>query len=533
MKKIIFFVLLLSLSFLLLSCNDLFCSHENMRSEKSKATCREHGIDLSYCVDCGYYDIKLSDTLDHSFSEEDHKCIYCSICDVEYCDHEYELSDYLNAVFVTPTKGRMSSGGDGSNLTLVVPNLSVQLKIGDYCDEGPVAVYSCHLCGDSYTESQEPQDHDMVLTGNKIEAYCLEDGWVEYSCTKCAFTEKKVIEAPDHIYNASHKCACGFLDPQYCTSHKYEFSRNTYEDCTLGGFSVFACRVCGDEVFDVLPPTKHEKIMVQLSTGRKSCTVCNKEIDTLAECGHDGATIEVLEPSTCVKAGRYRYRCEECNSIGESGLAPIGHDFSDDIHSCTECGIMDKNYCLHEDVQKSDLYFSFDIGLSLYECSKCDYSYYEQSPAKRHQYVLTFSDFKMCEKWGASFRCTECNIQTSIDDLRCHDYDESTHKCNLCGIIHPGYCDHKISEKHMSADCSSGIIKNSYCSICDTNVISEVTPPIEHTPERQEYESKKASCTERGRDVYCCGICGTQICTVETAPAGHKYDSDGNCTECD
>ncbi len=169
------------------------------------------------------------------------------------------------------------------------------------CGTDGMTVYTCSLCGDSYSET-------IPATGNHnyesaiTEPTCAVDGSTVYTCSVCSDSYSETIPATGN--------------------HNYE-SVITEPTCALDGVTVYTCSVCSDSYSEVIPATGE----------------------------HTYEEWYVTDESTCFEVGREQRDCSVCDAFEEREV-PVkeytnnyvdvsdSHWFADEVAYCVKKGYM-------------------------------------------------------------------------------------------------------------------------------------------------------------------------------------------------
>lgn len=124
--------------------------------------------------------------------------------------------------------------------------------------------------------------------------------------------------------------------------------------------------------------------------------------------------------------------------------------------------------------------------------------------------------------WSATDATAYVDGKTTVDPI-------GTMIDNGVGHIQTAVCEHKnvVLDVVKEATCSETGLKSGVCPECGLEV-TEVIPMIEHTP--GEAETKAPTCTEAGRIITKCTVCGTVISDVEDTTAGALGHDEENTT---
>lgn len=182
MKKILYFLFLFVIGFILIGCNDP--GEKNEHTEHTfgpwqvtmEKSCNQEGEERRYC-ECGYEEIRhtgfgehnyrLEYTMEPTCSEQGRKVYRCEYCGDGYDEmygepsHRYELTN----------------------------------NIAPSCGQNGYKTYSCPYCGDCYEETIPAPECEYTI-GGRTEPTCTTDGYIEYVCnTNPSHTYQETIPA--------------------------------------------------------------------------------------------------------------------------------------------------------------------------------------------------------------------------------------------------------------------------------------------------------------------------------------------------
>lgn len=220
------------------------------------------------------------------------------------------------------------------------------------CTSGGYTTYTCSRCGDSYTGNQTaPAGHSF--SASVTDPTCTSAGYTIYTCTKCGYNYTGNETQPlGHSYTATteestcteegyttYKCTrCGvsYTDsPTQATGHSYVASI-VEATCTERGYTVYTCTKCGDSYRDnETAALGHNYVQETVSA---TCTEHGGIKYTCTRCGvsYNGSQSEPLGhvyvtetvAATCEEGGYTKHTCSRCGSIyTDSVIQPLGHNF--------------------------------------------------------------------------------------------------------------------------------------------------------------------------------------------------------------
>ncbi|MBQ5890435.1 MAG: hypothetical protein IIW73_05745, partial [Clostridia bacterium] len=150
-------------------------------------------------------------------------------------------------------------------------------------------------------------DHVYTLVSS-TDATCTTVGKMVYTCDLCGESYTDTIPTKEHTY-VDEKCTvCGAV------AHYHEYtSSTTAATCTTAGKTVYTC-ACGNSYFETIPAKGHTEVT---ETFDATCTVDGA---TVVKCSVCGITVS----STVIKTSGHNYvdgECDVCGKIEESDYA--------------------------------------------------------------------------------------------------------------------------------------------------------------------------------------------------------------------
>ena len=463
-KRIRGLFLLLALSLCLCACGqkaaepgadgkektaDMICSHEELKSVFTAATCTEAGKLDYICTRCGRsVRADLFPSTGHSFRYESNGTHHWQVCSV--CGEKTDAAEhnFLNGVCVNCGFGCQHEWKDtvtGSNCALRGYTRHACVKCGysyldsytnpkghsfeakataPTCTEVGKTVYTCKSCGESYTETVAALGHKRILDSAKS-PNCTESGLTEGShCERCG----AVLRAQQTIAPTGHKykyeCSesghwqvctvCGEKTAQsghslqngvctvcgYGCQHSYQ-DTVTAPSCTAQGYTTHVCSKCGVSYADSLTaPTGHA--YGEAVTKEAGCTEEGTKTFTCAHCGssyteaipplgHKPVTDPAVAPG-CTESGLTEgSHCERCGEVLQAPqtVAPTGHAYGEAVTK--EAG------CTEE-------------GTKTFTCAHCGDSYTEPIPPLGHKSVTDPAVAPSCGESGLTEgkHCERC-----------------------------------------------------------------------------------------------------------------------------
>jgi hypothetical protein len=256
-------LLWLALAFCLLLCG--CCSHRFEQLEYREATCREEGIEIKRCTKCN------------------------------------ELH------------------------TVHIPQLAHLYKRTELAPG--IALFTCALCGDSYTEELDavPTETEATKVPETTEGQKAETPWTATQPTGAWASEN--------------------------TAHSYKLRETKEATCAAEGYNLWYCDHCGDAITQTLGVLNHsytEKQYVApdcIHGGRRilTCTGCGHSKEEAVESlGHDYGLAKITKAATCTAAGVQSQTCTRCGDSCKKEIAPLGHEkraaTCENAAKCGRCG---------------------------------------------------------------------------------------------------------------------------------------------------------------------------------------------------
>lgn len=476
--------------------------YHNFHSEViEESTCTKHGKGADVCGECGFtqeYPLPLKEhqggewviVFEATETKEGLRTLYCSECGTEIASEKLTVLPHEHSYVV------VSEENPG-------------------CTEPGSKVYSCSVCGYSYTESIEPKGHgygkEMVQA-----ATCERDGYTYQVCQVCG-----------------QETQTGRIDK---LSHNYgEWITTREANCTEGGMQIRTCVNCKAEETRIIPATGHKsdsyKVVLSPSctmAGKEEavCSVCGEKIEReIPAPGHDFVEGDVTD-STCTDEGVVNYTCSRCSATEQRVIRAKGHSASawitDVAASCENAGSRHK------------------------ECTVCNATMEtEIIPALGHKYASAVTA-PTCTAQGYTTKvcntCGKTEITDYVDALGHKDGQWETvtpatcmaegkrHKvCTVCGVER----DTQVIEKTPHSFTAYGITREATEDVegektahCDTEGCDAIdTVSIPRLPHIHSYdtviEEADATCETDGYTKKQCRC--KEVLTTTIPKLGHDY----------
>lgn len=157
------------------------------------------------------------------------------------------------------------------------------------CTEDGYKVFTCKVCGDSYTEKTvDKLGHDFKTVIDHKDSTCTVKGYDIYKCTRCDETEKVELDLVDHDYDMS-----------------VEVNR-VESTCATNGYVEYKCKNCDDLYRETLElnPDNHDYVLTgsDLTYKYYACSYCGK---TYQEYNDQEYTVDLGNGKTQTVVGHY------------------------------------------------------------------------------------------------------------------------------------------------------------------------------------------------------------------------------------
>ena len=452
------------------------------------------------------------------------------------------------------------------------------------CTEPGKEVLHCHECEKDLEEKEIPAlGHDLQPTGEFVDPTCTEGAGEVYACSRCDYTETKVIEGDAAIPALGHDMKETVVSAT-CKEGGY-----TLHECTRSGcdYSFKDNETKADEnAHNVVLVNQLRPADCKTGTngiGRYECSICGKNFGyKTIPADHTKAVAERVEP-TCKDAGKVTYKCSVCGidlPDEEEVLPATGkHTFVDgefidatctenakEGQKCSVCGAAGETKEIpgtalgHDEVtdeEKSKAATCTEDGLEVIKCKRCGEVLENiEIPATGHKYKSTGYKAATCQSAGGEgFECTVCH-KTYVEPFTGDAAEPATGhteeeipavaptctttgltagvKCSVCGEILvaqekvPVDADAHVpvvAKELKPAICGkqNGIVRME-CQLCHANLGYEVVDASEH--KAVEVSRVEATCGKDGVINYKCERCGETL-EPEVIPATgeHTFDN--------
>lgn len=349
------------------------------------------------------------------------------------------------------------------------------------CTEEGTCLYTCTICGYSYTESIPTVEHKWGAWKTVKESTETEMGMQIRTCTVCGMEENSFLPVLEH-------------------THKYEVVV-TEPTCTEDGYTTYKCS-CGDiYTGDVIPALGHKwgewqviKEPTEKETGERLhvCSTCKaEETEEIPNLSHIHDYKAVVTAPTCTEDGYTTYECSCGDSYTGDIVPALGHKWGEwqVIKEATES----------------------ETGEKKHICNVCGAEETENIPVLEHvhKYSATVTEPTCTEQGYTTYTC------------QCGDYYRDDFVDTVA---------HVPSEWVITREPTCGVegVKETHCINCNC------TMEIEMIDKLQEHDYKVKSVKEPtncgyGYTIYECSVCGAtkQDDYIPYTGGGvHKWDFD-------
>ncbi len=453
-----------------------------------EATCKQGGLVLTLCNDCGDYYQETTALGEHKYNTE-HIDPTCRL--VGYDEHTCEICGHSYITNMT---------------SLIDHTYDIVTKEPDCVNKG-YSTYTCTMCGSNYVDDYvDALGHDWDEGHTVTSSSCTGEGVIEYRCQFDGCNEKMIqaTDATGHTPGDDATCT----EPQKCTvcdtvlvlptGHDYE-TVETEPTCTSSGFLTHTCSVCTDSyVSDYVDPVPHDYEETVIPA---TCTAMGYSVFKCADCDDeykanyvdmlDHDYVEEITAATCTSLGYSTFNCANCDaSYVGNYVDKLPHNYNKEViePTCTE------------------------HGHSIYTCPDCGASYIDEIVESTEH---TYEETKVpatCTSLGYSiFKCSDCEdeyVGNYVDKLP-HDYEVTVVPATCTGLGHSEY----------------------QCKNCSDNYKSDYTEPTGHNPSDWIIDIP-ATIENAGAKHIECLTCGVTLQSAEIPQLidEDRSDEDGNAS---
>ncbi len=349
------------------------------------------------------------------------------------------------------------------------------------CTEEGSCLYTCTICGYSYTENIPTVEHKWGEWKTVKDPTETEMGMQIRTCAVCGMKENSFLPVLEH-------------------THKYE-ATVTEPTCTEDGYTTYKCS-CGDiYTGDVIPALGHkwgEWLVTKEPTEKEAgerlhvCSICKaEETEEIPNLSHTHNYKAVVTVPTCTEDGYTTYECSCGDSYTDDIVPALGHKWSDwqIIKEATES----------------------EAGEKKRVCSVCVAEETESIPVLEHvhKYTATTTEPTCTEQGYTTYTC-QCGDSYVDNYVDCLGHD------TLWTVT-------------KEPTCTEDGWKVKKCSRCELIEEEAVLFAVGHTFDEGAV-TKEATCTESGEKTYTCVNCG-EVKTETIEASSHIYGDFETITE--
>ena len=462
--------------------------HDCIFVGEKQPTCTEDGYEEYSCSRCEYTKKATLTKLGHDIIHHGGKLPSCeakgwneyetcSRCDYStYSEIEAKGHRRLSAVVENRREPTCTSDGSFDHV--------------EYCGE-------CQKELSREKEILSKLGHNVGKIGEK-QPTCTEDGYEEYSCSRCEYTKKATLTKLGHdiIHHGGKLPSCEAK------------GWNEYETCSRCDYSTYSeIEAKGHRRLSAVVENRREPTCT--SDGSfdhvEYCGECQKELsrekEILPKLGHNVGKIGEKQP-TCTEDGYEEYSCSRCEYTKKATLTKLGHDIIHHGGKLPSCEAK---------------------GWNEYEtCSRCDYSTYSEIEAKGHRRLSAVVENRReptCTSDGSFDHveyCGECQKELSREkeilsklghnvgkigekQPTCTEDGYEEYSCSRCEY---GYIETVFSDGHRFGDWK--IEEGNHAKLCVKCGFKQ-----SYTHEYGESETtKEPTLSDGGEQLRECKVCG-------------------------
>ena len=533
------------------STNQNSCNHSYTQTVLSVGSCTQAGLSVFACSGCGKVYKQEDDSLGHTFG------------------------DWTTTAATCTQNGKQARtcsecGEEETRVLSATGHQYAEEVIQGSCQECPRSIYTCGVCGDTYTVYPEeimsdwqeklPNDIDPDLIENKTQ--------YRYADLKEIISAEKDLEG--HVYLGDtwettktetlayvKQWPSGFdtgdtLYKQYnqtpVTGGEDETSKVTIDSDTVTGYLYYHWCYNGSYFSQATKGGQYNTFHAYYSaTDPDTYRVDSSDWSycTAHETCSNTEWFFVVEINTqTITTQQKMYRQGQWQDYGYWSDTPVQSSDTRKVETRTLYRYPDFNALGHQYETSETTPTCMEAGSIAYTCASCGHSYQEELPALGHSYETTTVDPTCVEDGHTVSTCTRCgdtreetvpalghNYETVKENANCTEDGSVTVTCKVCGdtqveILPAG--GHQYETTEVSATCTQNGSISKVCGICgDTQI--ETIPATGH-----QYHPvvTDPTCTQKGYTTYTCA-CGDTYIADETAALEHAYKMasvDATCT---
>ena len=519
-----------------------------------EATCKQGGLVLTLCADCGDFYQTTTATGEHKYKSVNHNPT-CK--NVGYTEYTCEVcgDNYIN------------------NIQPLISHSYERVTKEPTCLDKGYTTSTCTMCGYNYVDDyKDALGHDWDKGHTVTNSTCDAEGIIEHNCKNDGCTEKMIKATSANGHTPGTEATC--TEPQICLvcetvlelplghSHSEEVIEPT---CTAMGYTIFTCE-CGDSYMadytDKIDHDYDEEVTEPTCTSHGfttyTCecgdTYVSDYVDAIPH-NHKGV---VTEP-TCTSMGYTTYTCEDCdNSYVGDYTDMLEHNYNKEtveptctehgyaIYTCPDCGksyIGDyKDSIKHTYTETVIAPTCTEMGYTIFKCNDCDDEYKGDYTDKiPHNYNKVITEPTCTEHGFTTFTCKECNdeyvgeytekakhdYEKTVTEPTCTEFGFTTYSCKNCDDEYVADYTDKLAHNYgavVTAPTCLTLGYTTYTCECGDTHKADYKEPLGHTPSEWIVDVP-ATIEGSGSKHIECTVCGE---TLQSAVLPQLIDKDNS-----
>lgn len=468
------------------------------------ATCTENGSKSKHCTRSGC-DGKSAVTM---ISATGHTggtatCTAGAVC--ETCRQEYGEADANNHSYREPTytwngtsctAARVCSR-DESHVDTQTVTAAVEKTRDATCTLAELSTYTATFTNTVFATQKKTDVETKAALGHAYAVQQHDDAQHWMKCSRCSAIDTK----QEHTFGAwsDGEQTCTVCSYVKTCSHSWNSGEVTKAaTCTETGVKTFTCTVCSATKTETLPVTAHisgaavkKNVVDATCTAEGSydevvyCEACNKELSrearTLRALGHAIVHHEA-QAATCTEIGWNAYDdCSRCDYTTYQEIPALDHAYADEWSKDENDHWYECSRCHDKKDEQKHVPGDPATDETAQLCTECQYVI---APARGHDLVHHEAQAATCTEigWDAYVTCNTCAYTT---------YHE---------IAATGHTEEPIPA--AAATCTAaGLTQGTRCSVCETVLVAQQPiDPLGHAP--LHHEAQAATCTDIGWAAY-------------------------------
>ena len=331
-------------------------------AEHIAGVCDENGTVTYTCTDCGATKVEAyTPTAAHAYGDwaqsnsllHKHTCTVCGKNEIKEHNWDEGVVNVRGACDEEGTVTYTCRDCGAGNVEKYLPTASHQYGAFEEKD-AYLHEHTCSVC-----QKTEITEHDWVVSEEKIEAPCDENGTVEMICSDCEATYiKPYVPTESHSFGAwesldeeNHERSCANCGKTEKAAHTRDTGTIHVEFCGGEGTIEYTCTGCGDKkIEDYVSDVNHTYRCQNQDDDVHAfeCIICHSSGGT-APHNWDSGTVNAK--GDCDENGTVTYTCTDCGATKVTAYVPtVGHSYGawektsdlEHIHTCTACGRVEK-----------------------------------------------------------------------------------------------------------------------------------------------------------------------------------------------